>query len=397
MAGDINSTLTRADVAHHNRTWRRFVSQLRPFIEKEFHYTHEDVLLEPPFLVISNHVTRWDPLLLALSFPRNQLYFVASEHLFRMGSTSKLLHYFAAPIAKKKGSNVAADTVMTAMRRFKVGGNVAIFAEGETTWDGTTDPIFTATGKLAKISGATLVTYRLEGGYFTLPRWGSKVRRGRMHGHPVNIYPPEVLKKMSADEVNAAINRDISEDAWQRQDHDHVEYHRRRERLAEHLETALFLCPKCHRIGHLKSHYDTLSCDCGFKVIYTGEGFFQPAEPFKTVQEWDQWQMEKLKEGDYEKQPRTNELFGDDNMVLSREVENHLQLPLTTGRLSQFPEILGCGGRVFQLEGIKNMAIVKNDLLLFTYEDQYYEVKSRSPACLRKYLAYWQDYKKKND
>ena len=336
----INRPLTKADVAHHNRIWRRFFWSMRPFFEKEFAFTHEDVVLKAPLLVISNHVTRWDPLMVALSFPRNQLYFVASEHLFRLGFVSNLLHYIGAPIAKKKGSNVAADTVMTCMRRFKVGGSVAIFAEGETTWDGKSIGIFPSTGKLAKISGATLVTYRLEGGYFTLPRWGKYVRRGKMHGHPVNV----------------------------------------------------FLCPKCNQIGGLHSKKDTLACDCGFKVVYTPQGFFEPGDPFDTVEEWDRWQMEQFRKGEYEKDPLRDELFGDDGLTLSMEVSNYIQFPQARGRLSQHEESISIDGRYFLEKEIKNMAIVKYDTLLFTYDDQYYELKSKNPTCMRKYLAYWENY-----
>ena len=158
----INRPLTKADVAHHNRVWRRFFWSLRPFFEKEFAYTHEDVVLKAPLLVISNHVTRWDPLMVALSFPRNQLYFVASEHLFRLGFVSNLLHYIGAPIAKKKGSNVAADTVMTCMRRFKVGGSVAIFAEGETTWDGKSIGIFPSSMMISDCASDQMTRPRSE-------------------------------------------------------------------------------------------------------------------------------------------------------------------------------------------------------------------------------------------
>ena len=92
---------------------------------------------------------------------------------------------------------------------------------------------------MVKASGATLVTYRLEGAYLSKPRWAKSVRRGRVHGHPVNVYPPELLKTMSAAEVNAAIERDIFEDAWERQRAWQQDY--RGKKLAEGLERAMYL------------------------------------------------------------------------------------------------------------------------------------------------------------
>ena len=347
--------------------------------------THEDLDLDGPVLLIPNHVSAWDPLLVAMSLPNKQVYYVASEHIFRLGFVTKLLDWLVGPIPRRKASS-GADTVKACLRHLREGHSICLFAEGEQSWDGLTQPIFPATGKLARSSGATLVTYRLEGGYLSLPRWGKGVRRGRVHGHPVNIYPPEALKRMSPAEINEAIERDLFENAWERQKVSPIAY--RGKRRAEGLEKALYLCPRCRKIGTLQTRDDRLSCSCGFSLRYEETGFFDPAEPFATIAEWDKWQRGALKAMD---KPEGVLLFSDDNMTLSRIGAGHAEETLGSGTLRQYADRLCFGDRAFMLEAISSMAMVQANLLLFSYQDEYYQIRTENGANLRKYLELWKE------
>ena len=114
-----------------------------------------------------------------------------------------------------KGTTDAIAALNT-IRTVKKGTNVCLFAEGNRSYNGVTGPIFPATGKLAKATGAPLVTYRFEGGYLTTPRWSRSTRKGYMRGYVVNVYSPEQLKQMTPEEVNEHIREDIMEDAFDR-------------------------------------------------------------------------------------------------------------------------------------------------------------------------------------
>ena len=247
-------------------TWQRHqrvfhlieITMNRP-LSRKFNMTHEDLHVDGPILLIPNHACAWDPLLVATSLRDKHVYYVASEHLFRLGLVSNVIDYLVALIPRRKAST-GMDTVKACLRHLKAGHSVCLFAEGEQCWAGQNNPIFPATGKLAKSSGATLVTYRLEGAYLSLPRWGKGIRRGRVYGHPVGIYPPEELQTMTAQEVNDLITRDIREDAWERQRQDPVPY--RGKNRAEGMERAVFLCPRCRRIGTLRTKGNRIFCSC---------------------------------------------------------------------------------------------------------------------------------------
>ena len=373
------------EYTRHQKIWRVLYALSNRWVCRKFNLTHEDLHVEGPVLLIPNHVSAWDPLLVAMSLKDKQAYFVASEHIFRLGFVTKLLGWALGPIARRKGSS-GADTVKACLRHLRAGHSICLFAEGEASWDGLPHPIFPATGKLVKSSGATLVTYRLEGGYLSVPRWAWTRRRGRVHGHPVWIYPPEQLKSMSPAEINEIISRDLNEDAWARQRENPVPY--RGKRRAEGLERMLYLCPRCRKIGTLHTKNDRLFCECGLSLRYTETGFLDPAEPFETLSEWNAWQKETLK--DVEKAP-DKLLFSDDELLLSRVSLDHGVEKLGRGTLEQYGDRLCFAGQVFPMAEIGNMAMVKANILLMSVGETYYEIRSNKGANLLKYLDLWKE------
>ena len=106
--------------AHHKRVWRLIHWPVTTVFKLLFHYSCEKYQPEGPTLVISNHVTNYDPFFVAASFPKHQMYFVASEHLFRMGWLSKLIRWLVAVIPRRKGST-GMDTAMACLRQLRAG------------------------------------------------------------------------------------------------------------------------------------------------------------------------------------------------------------------------------------------------------------------------------------
>ena len=365
----------------------RFLSVLvRPVLRAKFNLSGEKLQADGPFLLVSNHVTGWDPLLVGVCLGGRQAYFVASEHIFRLGLLTKVLHWLLAPIPRRKAST-GMDTVKACLRHLHAGHSVCLFAEGEQCWDGRTGPIFPATGKLAKSSGAALVTFRLEGGYLSLPRWGKHICRGAVHGHPVGVYSPKELKKLSPQEINALIERDIAEDAWERQRQRPVRY--RGKRRAEGMERALYACPGCRRIGTLRTDRDRVFCPCGFERRYTEYGFFEPMEPFETLTDWDLWQRELLRARDFAHEGDL--LFQDVGLELKRIQSDHREELLALGTLRQFEDRLECADWRFPLPEIRSMAMVQTHLLLFSSGGNYYQLRSSTGVNLRKYLEIWKE------
>ncbi|MEG1524952.1 MAG: lysophospholipid acyltransferase family protein [Clostridia bacterium] len=376
------------DAARHVKIWRFLQCAARWLLMRAFRFQCQTV--DPgmqPCLVVANHNVNLDPALIALSFPKKQLYFVASEHVFRKGFPSKLLHYFFAPISRIKGSTDV-SAAMEIIRTLHNGSSVCLFAEGNRSFNGVTGPVSPATSKLAKRSGAALVTYKFEGGYLTSPRWSRTLRKGRMLGYCVNVYSPEQLKGMTTEEVNRAIEQDLREDAFERQAAEPIDYIGKH--LAEGLETALYLCPKCGRIGTLHSRDDRFFCDCGLQVTYTTKGFFTGAEvPFSNIRDWDRWQTDRMIE--LSKTISVAPAFSDDGMSLYRVEKSHTSTALASGTLAMNQDSLMIGGHVFALDTISSMALVGSCTIVFTADSVHYELRADARYyCGRKYFALYQ-------
>lgn len=351
---------------------------------------------EGPCLILSNHVTDFDPILVGLSFPEH-MYYVAGENVMRMGFLSKIVTRYASVIQRIKGTTDA-EAALQILRTLRKGRNVCMFAEGSRTFTGETLPIAPATAKLVKMSRSTLVTYRLTGGYLTTPRWSPHRRKGRMTGAVVGVYSPEEIKRMSEGEISALLKRDLYENAYERQAEDPVAF--RGKALAETLETALYLCPRCHRIDTLHSQGDRFFCDCGLTMTLDAYGFFQGEDlPFHTPLAWDTWQtgeMEALADRMLSAPDGSEPAFSDEDQTLSRKEDDHSLTPLTTGTMALYGDRLVIGERVFPLKELRGIGLIQRQGMVFSTAEGDFAVTAKKLRCVRKYQTLFEFLKGKN-
>ena len=242
------------------------------------------------FLLISNHTSSIDPAYIVFSLKNRYVRFVASDHVSRMGFPGFLLKTLCGIIIKRrdKSSDVLINDIIGTL---KAGIPVAIFAEGNTSFNGETGFITENTGKMVKDSGVALVTFRFDNGYLLTARWSEKPKKGTLRCGVVNEYSAEELAQMSVDEINEIIRRDTYVNAFEEQKKHPTVYIG--ENMAEYLERILYVCPDCKTIGNLHSKDDFLKCDtCGYTVEYGQDAFFHNESNviFDNVLDWDRWQ-----------------------------------------------------------------------------------------------------------
>ena len=370
------------DSRRHRLLWNIAYFPAKLFFRLRFNYHPKVCPIDGPSIIVSNHVTDLDPLLLALTI-RRFTYFVASEHVFRRHG--KLLSWAQGPISRMKGTT-AGSTAMTILRRLKKGFNVALFPEANRTFNGANLDIVESTAKLVRSSGASLVTHRFRGGYLTSPRWsGNSIRRGRMTGEIVGIYPPEQLKAMKPAEIADLIRRDIREDAYETQAEWQIPY--KGKNLAEHIERTLCVCPACKELGTMTSRGNTFGCkSCGMTGTYTELGYLEGERlPFRTVLDWDRWQAQEL-------QKRADEagescIAQDDGIELHEVNDDFGEFPVAVGTLRLFADRLELADHVFPVGEISGIAINGPQILTFTSHDRHYTLTSGSVVNLRKYIT----------
>lgn len=356
---------------------------ISPFMRLIFRFQPEKRKLDGPTLVVCNHVTNFDPILVATCFPKDHIHVVASEHLFRLGFISSIIKFIADPIPRRKATT-GADTAMTCLRKLRQGKSVSIFVEGECTWDGITADIVPSTGRLAKMSKATLLTCRLEGGYLTAPRWGKGIRPGKMTAKIIGVYSPEELKTMDADQIEDLVRRDIHTDIWEVQRRAPVRYRSRRR--AENLQTVLYLCPACRQVGSLHSRGKYLSCNCGQQWEFTEFGNFAPAKPFENIAQWDAWQRQELA-----RQYTGGDLtLRDENITAFCLAADHKQTKLSPAPLTLERNVLRCGALQWELSQIDDLALVQSRNLLLSAGSDYYQLKGPKGCSMRKFRTAWE-------
>lgn len=364
-------TILSAEVPPLNDQQKVRFALLRPlvafFLKCAFGYTYDKAKnLPESYIVLSNHTTDFDPMLVGVSFTR-PMYFVASEHIARWPVAGKLLTWLFNPIYRKKGAS-AASTVMEILRHTRKGHNVCMFAEGSRSWDGVTGSILPSTAKMVKSAGCGLVTYKIIGGYFTSPRWGgASIRRGKLHGSPVNVYTPEALKAMTNEELHAAIEADLYEDAYARQMADPKPY--RSKKRAMFMERLLFICPKCGRRDTIRSAGNTISCTaCDLQMRYDPFGMLQGSD-FTTVKELSDWQKQQVCL-DVEK----NTPYTAASATLTT-LQNHEESLVAQGPVTMTRDILCCGDFHVSMEEITDLNIHGQKGIVFTADKKYYELR----------------------
>ncbi len=372
------------------KKWTITLDILRPFLKWLYGYTHDTAPeIEGNYLVLANHCSNLDPWLCGLSFKR-QMYFLAGENVFRLGFLSWIVKKLWAPISKVKGkSDVTA--MMKLIRHLKDGHNCSLFPEGNRSFNGRTAPVATAIGKLAKTSGASLVTFKFEGLYFSTPRWGDLVRRGKTSGRVINVYTKEQLQNMSPEEITTHINEDLYEDAYETQDKNPIAY--KNSKRAECIESALYICPSCNAISSIASKKHSLWCKvCGAKATYTEYGYIEGDFKYRKISEWDEWQEQQLyKHIDSCIQENPDKPILEDKFVNLTQVDiDHNETIIGSGKLELYMDKIKIGNITHSFENINNFEMFFRRTLLFnTKNNENYQIFSKQFPCARHYiLAY---------
>ncbi len=399
------------DDRRRRRVWNFLIRPVSWWLRRNFGFSCDSSFdpsaIKGPLIILINHTNACDPLFTAVAFRNKPLSFVASEHLLRLKPWGRLLDRYFYIIPHKKGRS-GNHTSQICRERLARGESVFLCAEGEQTWNGLPLPAKPHTGSLIKNSSATLVTYRIDGGYLARPRWSVLNRKGRVYAHPIGIYPPGQLAGMSVEEIDALIKRDLGFDVWEWQKargSDPIHFICKKGGAAVGLEKAVCSCPSCGKIGELTTEGDTISCSCGFSVKWSETGFFEPAEPFETIVDWEAYDRAAiagfLNSGHpafADRGPDHTDLWpGDAEVTLRLINDDHTDTELCTETLSiDFVggrPVLMIGGFKFDLAAVTGLAMILDNRIVFTVGGFYYELRAENTN-LRKYLIAWEEYRK---
>jgi 1-acyl-sn-glycerol-3-phosphate acyltransferase len=159
-----------------------------------------------PLLVVSNHQSHLDPVLLGVASPR-QLCALARKTLF-FWPLSWLIRSFGAVPIDLSGTGVAG--IKAILKLLRDGEAVIVFPEGTRTRDGNLQPLQSGFVAIARRASAAIVPAAIHGAFAALPR-GKVVPRPR----PITLaFGPAIsvseVATLSDDELTQLVRERIS-------------------------------------------------------------------------------------------------------------------------------------------------------------------------------------------
>lgn len=241
-----------------------------PFVRWKLHYRMQpyDLSSLGPCLIVSNHVTPFDPIFLTDTVAR-PIYYIASDIIFSNGLISRVLEYCFAPIPKSKSqTDISAIKQMITIAR--EGGTVGVFVEGNSSFNGALYPFTDSIGKLVLMLKLPLVIFNIHGGYLTKPRWALYQKHGKVTGFVREVVAYEEYKTWGAEKISDYIREKINVNAYK--DSLNVDY--RGKKRAEGLQRLLFMCPACHHVNTVSTKGNYYYCShCNLKTEYDKRGY----------------------------------------------------------------------------------------------------------------------------
>ena len=217
-----------------------------------------------PLIVVSNHSTMMDFVVVMLSMYPRKLNAVGATKFFLYRPLDKLLPLMGVIPKTQFDSDVR--SVIGIMGVLKRGGSVLLYPEGRCSTDGTYAGIHKTTGKLIKKLGVPVVSCHLEGADICMPFWRKGVRFGRERITIAGLFSAEDTRALSIDEINSAIDARLSGLDTPPPAKPLRTFSSRR--LAEGLHNVLYWCPACGAEFTTVTERNTIRCTaCGAGAV----------------------------------------------------------------------------------------------------------------------------------
>jgi len=344
--------------------------------------TPEVSQLNEPYLLLSNHVGRFDPFILYHHLAKAP-HFISSDAILRdrvIGTIFKLLG--ALPI--KKGTRDS-QIIREMAKVIQSGNALALFPEGARTWTGQTGYFDPSIVKLVRLLKVPVITTVIRGVYMSDPRWGNGMRKSAMHIEYKLAFRPEDVKALTDEQIYETIKRNLQ--------HDDVAYQRDRlirldsEKRAEFIEFICFQCPSCQSFDGFDSKGNDFTCrNCSSTNHVDEFGFLTNQEgnalEIDNTRDWVNWQNKNFARYIQReiKQNNSGKLFSSKKMHLEFAVGYEKMQSLGEGMLHFYSDRIEVVGaektEVLPISEISALTAQFKERIELFYQDKAYRFTS---------------------
>jgi len=262
------------------------------YLYPRYHFTKSktsDRLPKPPFVIVSNHGTFFDPWIVG-GFSRYPFAIMCNDEAFSRGSVSSWYLRSTGAYPKKKGASDFKAMKQT-ISRLSQGYAVCIFPEGQTSWDGETQLLYKGIEKIIRKTGVPLVVTKVSGNFLTKPWWADVIRKGKI-SVTYTVVTPERIRALSDDELFALMRTSLAHNDVKSPVNKQMPFSGNN--LATGLERFVWMCPACKTEDALCTDGNNIRCGgCGAAWTIDAYCKVMPANPgLPTVgdlNDWAQW------------------------------------------------------------------------------------------------------------
>lgn len=137
----------------------------------------ENVPRSGAFIIIANHQSLLDPLLVQAVCPRILNAMAKSTQFASPVFRWAMTQVYAFPVRRFE---IDPQAVRLMLRRLEAGQGVIVYIEGERTWDGELQRPRLGTVRVILKAGVPVIPVRIDGAYDAWPRWSKKPQKRKV-------------------------------------------------------------------------------------------------------------------------------------------------------------------------------------------------------------------------
>ena len=236
--------------------------------------------LRAPYILLANHESFFDFYYISqMAHPKRPTFLVNEYYCTR--PVLKTMAKKGGILAKKLFTKDLAAPVGI-LRSIRSGWSVVIFPEGRLSPDGRSNPIVEKGAAFYKKLGCDLVLMKINGAYFSAPKWRRKSYRTTISLKVERVIGKEELRAFSDEELDRLIAETLYNDA---SENDSGRFPQRDK--AEGLESLLYRCADCGALYTTVGRGNSFCCTaCGAKRSFD-EHYRFDASPFTIGEYYD--------------------------------------------------------------------------------------------------------------
>ena len=210
---------TKKPQQEDSKFYRRLLTAVaiaaKPVLRVELHTDGlETMLKKGRFLLVCNHLSVMDPVILLGSFAKSQLAFITKRENERLFLVGKLMHKILCQSINRENDREALKTIINCINIIKEDkASIAVFPEGYTSLDGKLHPFRNGVFKIAQKAQVPVVVCTLRNTQDVFHN-AARLKKTHVHLHLVGILYPEAQKGLTAVDIGNLAHHMMAVDLW---------------------------------------------------------------------------------------------------------------------------------------------------------------------------------------